>query len=205
MSTLPVVIALLLAAGSVAAGSGGSWLNTTFLMVVAFLFAGLALPRDRRPVKPVAHAGGLLLPARPRRTATTVAWAVVGATVASSGAVALIQALMTGRWHQVAWAVTGLALGALILTTARLGARSRTKPHRGVLLRPDGVLLATRRPHRRVPWSRVDRVELPALAVDPDVAEASVQYYLDHPEARAQLGTVAAADQFHAIEEPVRG
>ena len=87
----------------------------------------MALPRDRRRLEAVTFRGGLLLPARPTRTTTIVAWVVVGATMAAASTVALIEALALGRWHQVGWAVTGLLVGVLILVPAP---RRRTHPHR---------------------------------------------------------------------------
>jgi len=149
------ISALVLAAAGVAAGSGGTWLTTTILMLIALAFAGMALPRDRRRLEAVTFRGGLLLPARPTRTTTIVAWVVVGATMAAASTVALIEALALGRWHQVGWAVTGLLVGVLILVPARAGVRTRTVPHRGLLLTPDVVVLATRRPAMVVPWSEV--------------------------------------------------
>jgi len=150
-----IVFALLLAASSIAAGAGGSWLATTFLMVVAFGIATLVLPRDRRRIHPVTHEGGLLLPARPVRTATVVAWGVVGATLTANGGFAVFDAFVLSRWDDMAGSIASIVAGLVILTGVRAAVHSRTAQHRGLLLTPAVIVISTRRPPRAVPWADV--------------------------------------------------
>lgn len=193
-----ILVAILLTIAVVTALSRGKLLVAGVVLLIGVVLMILPPGGDDVWLEPRLHDGGLLLPARPARRSILLTMSVLTVLLFVSSLISFFQALSL---DSVAPAVSGAVMvlvGGVVLRLAVVGFRSHLRPEKGVLLRPDGVVVSSRRPPLQLPWSEVvvggsdASVDPAEVAMDPEVVVGLLRHYVSRTSDRSKLGTDAS-------------